>query len=283
VENNQALTKQSPEMAAIISSVILTGDLSRLTQAQKFTYYCGYCERLGLDPATKPFLILNLQGKEVLYCDRSGSAQLTKKHKVSHTIIERKAEGDIYSVVARASADGRQTESIGAVSILGLKGDALANAYMKCETKAKRRATLDLLGLGMLDETEIETIPGIKKFITPQELGDGASDTAVNCDRVVDATVSYICGNSVGDIPADAPEEGGNLPFENDGTKLPLVLISEPQRKRMFAISNKAGKTEEQLKAIVKKYGFEHSRDITRDKYELICNEVEGKREPGQD
>jgi hypothetical protein len=122
-----------------------------------------------------------------------------------------------------------------------------------------------------------------KKFVPPQELGDGASDTAVNCDRVVDATVAGICGNTVGDMPADAPEEGGNLPFENDGTKLPFVLISEPQRKRMFAISDKAGKTEEQLKAIVKKYGFEHSRDITRDKYELICNEVEGKREPGQD
>jgi methyl coenzyme M reductase subunit C-like uncharacterized protein (methanogenesis marker protein 7) len=31
---------------------------------------------------------------------------------------------------------------------------------MKGETKAKRRATLDLLGLGILDETETQTIPG---------------------------------------------------------------------------------------------------------------------------
>ena len=30
---------------------------------------------------------------------------------------------------------------------------------MKSETKAKRRVTLSLCGLGMLDETEIETIP----------------------------------------------------------------------------------------------------------------------------
>jgi hypothetical protein len=31
---------------------------------------------------------------------------------------------------------------------------------MKAETKAKRRVTLSICGLGLLDETEIETIPG---------------------------------------------------------------------------------------------------------------------------
>jgi hypothetical protein len=47
----------------------------------------------------------------------------------------------------------------GAVSLVGLRGEALANAIMKAETKAKRRATLSICGLGFLDETEIETIP----------------------------------------------------------------------------------------------------------------------------
>jgi len=48
------------------------------------------------------------------------------------------------------------------VALGTLKGDALANALMKCETKAKRRVTLSLAGLGWLDETELETIPGIR-------------------------------------------------------------------------------------------------------------------------
>ena len=39
---------------------------------------------------------------------------------------------------------------------------------MKASTKAKRRAVLALLGLGMLDETEIETIPNAKKIDTLQ-------------------------------------------------------------------------------------------------------------------
>jgi hypothetical protein len=117
---------------------------------------------MGLDPFTKPFDILRLNGKEVLYCTRSGTQQLNKLHKVSHLITSRdtNAEAGVYIVTSKASLpDGRCTESIGAVNIAGLKGEAYANAIMKAETKSKRRATLDLLGLGVLDESEAESIP----------------------------------------------------------------------------------------------------------------------------
>jgi hypothetical protein len=49
------------------------------------------------------------------------------------------------------------------VNIKGLYGDALANAMMKSSTKAKRRLTLSLCSVGLLDETELETIPGAQK------------------------------------------------------------------------------------------------------------------------
>jgi len=136
--------------------------LSKLSASDKVSYYNGYCERMGLDPFTKPFDILRLNGKEVLYCTRSGTQQLNKLHKVSHLITSRDTnqEAGVYIVTSKASLpDGRCTESIGAVNIAGLKGEAYANAIMKAETKAKRRATLDLLGLGVLDESEAESIP----------------------------------------------------------------------------------------------------------------------------
>ena len=117
---------------------------------------------MGLDPFTKPFDILRLNGREVLYCTRSGTQQLNKLHKVSHLITSRDTNVDagVYIVTSKASLpDGRCTESLGAVNIAGLKGEAYANAIMKAETKAKRRATLDLLGLGVLDESEAESIP----------------------------------------------------------------------------------------------------------------------------
>lgn len=151
-----SLQKLEPE---IISSLVINGDLSKLSQDQKLAYYKLFCERLGLDPLTQPFRLLNLQGRQILYCDHNGAQQLTKKHSVSHEIKSRDKNNDLYLVTCRASLpDGRFTDSLGAVTISGLEGDKLANALMKCETKAKRRATLDLLGLGILSDVETETI-----------------------------------------------------------------------------------------------------------------------------
>lgn len=161
--------------AEIISSLIINGDLSKLNAEQRVTYYRLFCERLGLDPLSQPFKILSLNGKQVLYCDRSGAQQLNKLHNVSHEIKSRETTTDLYIVTCRASLpDGRYTDSIGAVNVKGFTGDALANALMKGETKAKRRATMDLLGLGMLDETEVETIPNAK--VIPDEIFQKSAD-----------------------------------------------------------------------------------------------------------
>lgn len=162
----------------VVSQLILNGDLSKLAANDKVRYYNGYCERMGLDPFTKPFDILRLNGREVLYCTRSGTQQLNKLHSVSHLITSRELieSVGVYQVTSKASLpDGRCTESIGAVNITGLKGEAYANAIMKAETKAKRRATLDLLGLGVLDESEADSIPNaepasIALVQEPQEL-----------------------------------------------------------------------------------------------------------------
>jgi hypothetical protein len=153
---------------SIISSIVINGDTSKLSQQQKVDYYRLFCERVGLDPLSQPFKLLRLNGREVLYCDRTGAQQLNKIHKVSHEIKARETVNGCYVVTVQASTpDNRRTESIGAVPIDNLKGDQLCNAMMKAETKAKRRATLDLLGLGILDETETETIHNAQKIDAP--------------------------------------------------------------------------------------------------------------------
>jgi hypothetical protein len=60
----------------------------------------------------------------------------------------------IYAVCEATHPNGRSETAVATVP-----AQDLINALMKCETKAKRRATLSILGLGMLDETEIDTIP----------------------------------------------------------------------------------------------------------------------------
>jgi len=152
-ENQNNESQVSPE---IITSLVLQGDLGRLTDQQRVEYYKVFCDRLGLDPATQPFKLLRLSGKLILYCDRSGAQQLNRKYGISHSIVSREVANDCYIVVARATQhNGRHQESIGAVPIKGKVGEELCNLMMKCETKSKRRATLDLCGLGMLDETEV--------------------------------------------------------------------------------------------------------------------------------
>lgn len=161
----------------IISSIVINGDISRLSPEQKVAYYQQFCERLGLDPLSQPFKLLRLNGKEILYCDRTGAQQLNKIHRVSHEIRARETVNGCYVVTAQASTpDGRHTESIGAVTIDNLRGDNLCNAMMKAETKAKRRATLDLLGLGILDETETETIAQAHKVDDAQKAAAKTGD-----------------------------------------------------------------------------------------------------------
>lgn len=146
---------------ATLSQVILQGDLSRLSPTQKVEYIVSLCQRVGLDPATQPFKLMTLNGKQIAYADRSCAAQLNKLHGLSHQITETQKDADSILMIDRCTGpDGRFTEEVGAVSLTGLRGEALANAIMKCRTKAMRRATLTHVGLGMLDETEVETVPG---------------------------------------------------------------------------------------------------------------------------
>ena len=143
----------------ILERVVVMGDLASLSPEDRVMYYRAVCESVGLNPLTRPLDYITLNGKLTLYAKKDATDQLRKMHGVSITKLERDTVGDVYSVTAYAQdRDGRVDISTGAVSVKNLGGDALANAAMKAETKAKRRVTLSICGLGMLDETEIDTI-----------------------------------------------------------------------------------------------------------------------------
>lgn len=150
-------------MSKNLETVLLRGDLSVLGPADKIQYYQKVCESIGLNPLTKPFEYIKLNGKEVLYATRAATEQLRSIHKISLNITNREIINGVYVVTARAKdSHGREDESTGAVVVENLKGEALANAMMKSETKAKRRVTLSICGLALLDETEVASIPGVK-------------------------------------------------------------------------------------------------------------------------
>lgn len=70
--------------------------------------------------------------------------------------------------------------------------------------------------------------------------------------------------------PEDEPGSEDGPPSETTGD-----LISEKQRKRLYAISKAGNVPQEVVKAILGKHGFESSTEITRSAYEAVCKAVE--------
>jgi hypothetical protein len=155
--------------ASVVESVVTKGDISALTPQQKSDYYVQRCRQLGLDPASKPFAILRLQGKEVLYAEKGAADQLAKIHRVNRKITDGPKVIDVggtklvYAQCEASLPDGRSEMEVATVPL-----SDPANVLMKCVSKVKRRATLAILGLGMLDEMETETIPASVKAPGPR-------------------------------------------------------------------------------------------------------------------
>lgn len=153
----------------IIESVVIGGDLSRLTAEQRVSYYQQVCNSLGLNPLTRPFDYITLNGKLTLYARKDAADQLRKINGVSIDDVEIQEVGDSYFVKVKGhDKNGRADVEIGVVSKKDMQGN-IANVQMKAVTKAKRRLTLSICGLGMLDETEIETIPAAVQTVVDEQ------------------------------------------------------------------------------------------------------------------
>lgn len=210
--------KQTTVSSQTIEQVLIGGDLSKLNTEQRLSYYKAVCESVGLNPLTKPFDYINLSGRLVLYAKRDATDQLRKIHKVSITNVQGRMINDVYVVTAEATdVDDRQDSSTGAVNVANLKGEALANALMKAETKAKRRVTLSICGLGLLDETEIETIPDARPIQESPEpdtrtRGRGANNrrSAAPPQENIDVKCAQ-CGAINGHLP-DCPTKQKKAP-----------------------------------------------------------------------
>ena len=159
---SELVTQTSINLAAeLVEKVVIEGDLSTLTPAERVNYYRAVCDSVGLNPLTKPFEYLRLNGKLRLYALKTCTDQLRNIHGISIELEKPIVEDDLVIVTAVAKdRSGRGDSDTGAVPINGLRGEAKANAILKAITKAKRRVTLSMVGLGMLDESEVESIPG---------------------------------------------------------------------------------------------------------------------------
>jgi hypothetical protein len=158
--------------SSVMEQVLIGGDLSKLTSPQRVQYYQKVCESIGVNPLTKPFEYITLNGKLTLYAKKDATDQLRNLHGVCIDDVDIVETATQFIVKVKGhNRDGRMDVEVGVVNKTDMQGNT-ANAQMKAVTKGKRRLTLSLCGLGWLDETEVETIPSAKPVIVDTETGE---------------------------------------------------------------------------------------------------------------
>ena len=222
MSNNQATDiATTPVSDSTMEQVVIGGDLSKLSPQDRVSYYRRVCESVGLNPFTKPFQYIRLNGFLTLYAAKDCTEQLRRIHGISITGLTTQFDADVgvYTVVATAQArDGRTDSATGAVPLGNdVKGEERANAVMKAETKAKRRVTLSICGLGWLDESETGSITGAQVVDMHDDL------EALPGGRVAAREAKTVVDEETGEIIDDKtpPTQGEDMPIPPQPTQAP--------------------------------------------------------------
>jgi hypothetical protein len=189
--SNELATREETQIAEAMPAIekaLIGGDLAGLNPDQRLAYYYSVCKALSFNALTKPFIYITLNGKLCLYATKDCAEQLRRRDSVSVTILSATLSDDksVYKVHARATMpSGRTDESIGALSAVypervkdnsgnwrdhpkagkPITGEDLAGVCMKCETKAKRRVTMSICGLGIPSDDDISFDNGEPRIV----------------------------------------------------------------------------------------------------------------------
>jgi hypothetical protein len=196
-----------PSITDVVDQYVLTGDLAACTKAQRLSFYNRMCVSLGLNPWTRPFQFIKLNGLLTLYACKDCTDQLRRVSNISQRVVSRTyyADQGVFEVVVQMKdTNGRVYEGCGDAAmtmlqeeeetlphpdpekaaagrtvvrkrkvVTPLTGEAAAKARMVAQTRADRRSTLAFLGLGIVDESEIDSIQGAHKVSWDEAMGDG--------------------------------------------------------------------------------------------------------------
>jgi len=155
----------SADVESAIAQMQASGkDTGSLTAQQRAGYVTALCRALRLNPLTSPVQFIRLNGKEVLYVTRTATDQLAAIHGLNRKTVRGPEIVDIAGTkIAICAVEVTLPNGRSETATATLPVADPAMLYMKLETKAKRRGTLAILGLGLLAEEEAESIPGAER------------------------------------------------------------------------------------------------------------------------
>lgn len=220
------IARIDPKDAQLAAHAATTGDLANLSPEQRTALYGSVCSSMGLNPLSRPFEYIRLNNKLTLYATRTATDQLRKINGVSITSIDQVIDDGVLIVTVKAQdASGRTDMEIGAVTVAGLKGEALANARMKAITKAKRRVTLSISGLGWMDESEVSSVPSAVPVNVDQVTGE---IHAMNPEGLRVPLSSYSADEVMTGIDRNG-NDIGDMVDRAERSRRPLRAVPEPE------------------------------------------------------
>lgn len=197
------------------------GSLHHLDNAGLVAFRAKLCNYVGLNPYTLPFRFYsNSAGEIFLYATKDACAQLRELKGISVTNTTDYIRDDVLRTITikitGMNKKGRSSIATGSVSYENIppkditdasenkdkdKDKAIMynnnhNCIMWAETKALRRLTLDLSGLGVLADVEVRDMQDVAELnVIPEEKEEGDVDIVQrdkNADKVANAINSII-------------------------------------------------------------------------------------------
>lgn len=144
-----------------MSNFIIVHDLSTLSDAQRVQYLRDLSSHIGLEPdmnALDTIWMNNDTGvrRLVAYCRRGITDILREIYGINVlSLVQHDGPGYVSFTATGCNPDNRQEMAVGAHAIAGMFGDKLAAAVATAQTRALRRLTLQFVGCGLLDESEV--------------------------------------------------------------------------------------------------------------------------------
>jgi hypothetical protein len=137
-------------------------DLESLNEQQRQDYIKAVCRHMGVPDDLNLVALTRIDDGEgparlVAYAKRGATENVRNNLQINITSLTSEMRGGsiVFTATAVSQKTMRQEMSTGAKFIEGLTGTPLDDALMTAQTRALRRVTLQFVGAGVLDESEV--------------------------------------------------------------------------------------------------------------------------------
>src|ERR1035437_3274919 len=213
-------------------------DLESLTEPQRQEYLKAVCLHMGVPDNIGLVSLTQLDDGEgpsrlVAYVKRGATEIVRSKLQINVTnLTHQMVGGSIVFTATAIAVDGHQEIATGSKYIDGLTGAPLDDAIMTASTRALRRATLQFIGAGVLDESEInqrKTIHAIAAPSVPPPQPTVQPSTGPGKDVTPEPSVPNLAANhAIGELSQGIAKQ---VEFESEQAKLRADFVKQMNEK----------------------------------------------------